>query len=322
MASPKPLTPGSDFLSFDYPAKQFRHSCLLVNADCFEWLGKVPDNSIHAVVTDPPYGVLEFDSEHLEKRAAGSGGIWRLPPSFDGHQRAPLPRFTALNPKERDRVRDFFAEWSTLLIRTLRPGAHVFVASNAFLSQLVFESICKSGLEFRGEIIRLVGTLRGGDRPKGAEEEFPDVCSLPRGAYEPWGLFRKPLPNGWTVAQCLREFGTGALRRTSAESPFTDVIKSERTPRRERDLVSHPSLKPQSILRPIVRASLPLGTGVLCDPFAGSGSTVASAIAQGLSCIGVERSAEFYAQALLAIPKLSLIETGSSEGQQSLGIMT
>ncbi|MCX6922219.1 MAG: site-specific DNA-methyltransferase, partial [Verrucomicrobia bacterium] len=84
----------------------------LVHADCFKWLKQQLENSIHAVVTDPPYGVLEFDPDQLVKRANGKGGIWRLPPAFDGHQRAPLPRFTALNAKDRKRISEFFTEWA------------------------------------------------------------------------------------------------------------------------------------------------------------------------------------------------------------------
>lgn len=298
---PEPLHP----FALDYPSKVVGNHSLLVHADCFEWLRRVASDSIHAVVTDPPYGVIEFDLDHLAKRASGSGGVWRIPPSFDGHARAPLPRFTALNGKERARLRDFFVEWSRQLLRCVRPGGHVFVAGNAFLSQLVFEAIVAGGLEFRGEIIRLVGTLRGGDRPKGAELEFPDVSSMPRGAYEPWGLFRKPLAPGMTVADSLREFQTGGLRRPTPESPFSDVIRSERTPRRERDLAKHPSIKPQSLMRQLVRASLPLGVGTICDPFMGSGSTVAAAEAQGLSSVGVEINPEYYQVALDAVPALA-----------------
>jgi len=167
---------------------------LIVHADCFEWLRRIPEGSLHAVVTDPPYGVKEYELDQIEKRTAGRGGIWRIPPAFDGNTRSPLPRFTALNEKEREILREFFVLWARTLLPALRPGAHVFVASNSFLSQMVFTALVEGGLEFRGEIIRLVRTLRGGDRPKNAEKEFPDVCSLPRGGYEPWGLFRKPLP--------------------------------------------------------------------------------------------------------------------------------
>jgi site-specific DNA-methyltransferase (adenine-specific) len=209
-------------------------------------------------------------------------------------------------------------EWSKLVARVLRPGGHVFVASNAFLSQLVFSALVEGGLDFRGQIIRLVRTLRGGDRPKNAEEEFPDVCSLPRSNYEPWGLLRKPMPNGMTVGECLREFGTGGLRRVNAEQPFADVIVSERTPRREREIADHPSLKPQSFMRQIVYAALPMGTGVIADTFMGSGSTVAAADALGLQSIGVERHSEYYEMSKQAIPKLAALTVDSALLQPTL----
>lgn len=293
-------------LTLDYESHSFGNAHI-VHADCFEWLSRIPENSLHAIVTDPPYGVKEYNFDQIEKRANGNGGIWRIPPSFDGHVRSPLPRFTALNGKEREILRRFFVEWAKVALHALRPGAHVFIASNSFLSQLVFAALVEGGLEFRGEIIRLVRTLRGGDRPKNAEEEFPDVSSLPRGCYEPWGLFRKPLLPGMKVSDCLREFETGGLRRLPDGNPFADVIYSERTPRCEREIIDHPSLKPQSLMRQLVYAVLPLGKGVIADPFMGSGSTVAAARAMGLPCVGVERFQEYYNKSRVAIPRLSAL---------------
>lgn len=233
--------------------------------------------------------------------------MWRIPPAFDGHERSPLPRFTALNEKERRAIHEFFVEWARLLRHTLRPGGHIFVASNTYLSQLVLNALVTGGLEFRGQIIRVVRTLRGGDRPKNAEQAYPNVCSMPRGCYEPWGLLRKPLPTGMKVSDCLREFQTGALRRSPDGSPFNDLIPSERTPRNEKAIADHPSLKPQSFLRKIVHAALPLGTGIVADPFMGSGSTVAAAEALGLAAIGVERHPQYYAMSRKAIPLLAQV---------------
>jgi site-specific DNA-methyltransferase (adenine-specific) len=281
---------------------------IIFHANCFDWLKEIPGNSLHAVITDPPYGVKEYNLEQLEKKNQGKGGIWRIPPAFDGHQRSPLPRFTALSQKERIVLQDFFTEWSKLVVAVLRPGGHVFIASNAFLSQLVFSAVIEGGLEFRGELIRLVRTLRGGDRPKNAEAEFPNVCSMPRGCYEPWGIFRKPIPNGMKLSDCLREYQTGGLRRTPDGQPFNDVIFSERTPRKEREIANHPSLKPQSFLRQVVYAALPLGEGIILDPFMGSGSTVAAAEAMGISAIGIERYLEYYEMSKTAIPQLAALK--------------
>ena len=242
---------------------------MIVHADCFEWLGRIPENSLHAIVTDPPYGVKEYDFDQIEKRNNGNGGIWRIPPSFDGHTRSPLPRFTALNNKERNQLRTFFTEWAKAATHALRPGAHVFIATNAFLSQLVFQALIEGGLEFRGELIRLVRTLRGGDRPKNAETEFPDVSSMPRACYEPWGLLRKPMPAGMKVSDCLRDYQTGGLRRTPDDKPFSDVIISERTPQQEKAIAKHPTLKPQSFMRKIVHAAFTIGCRHCCRSFYG-----------------------------------------------------
>ena len=178
----------------------------LVKGCAFEWLEKAPRESLHAVVTDPPYGVKEYEAGELAKKRRGRGGIWRIPPAIGGSVRAPLPRFTALTEAERQELVRFFERLGVALHRVLRPGGHVLLASNAMLSVLVFPALARSGLEFRGEVIRLVRTLRGGNRPKNAHERFPGVCSTPRGAYEPWGVFRKPFVG--TLEQNLERWQT------------------------------------------------------------------------------------------------------------------
>ena len=178
------------------------------------------------------------------------------------------------------RLRQFFARFATLLYPVLVPGAHVFVATNPLLSHLVYEPFILTGFEKRGELIRQVQTLRGGDRPKNAHEEFDNVSVMPRSCFEPWGIFRKPCEG--RVQDNLRKWGTGGLRRLSPTEPFKDVVKSSPARGKEREIAPHPSLKPQAFLRLVIRACLPMDTGCVLDPFAGSGSTIAAATACGL----------------------------------------
>jgi site-specific DNA-methyltransferase (adenine-specific) len=271
--------------------------------DAFEWLAQAGRQSIHAVVTDPPYGLVEYSPEQLEKMQNGRGGVWRIPPSFDGCKRRPLPRFTVLTDKDRERLRDFFERLAERLLPVLVPGAHVFIATNPLVSHLVYEPFVAAGYEKRGEIIRIVHTLRGGDRPKNAHEEFAEVTVMPKSCWEPWGLFRKPCEG--RVQDNLRKWGTGGLRRISATEPFKDLIYSSPARGLERRIAPHPSLKPQAFLRQIVRAALPFGEGVILDPFMGSGSTVAAATACGLASIGLEVNEKFFNQARRAIPALT-----------------
>lgn len=136
---------------------------------------------------------------------------------------------------------------------------------------------------------------------------------MPRGCYEPWGLFRRPLPSGMTVSECLKTYQTGGLRRTPDGKSFEDIIKSTRTPAKEREIANHPSLKPQSFLRQVVYAALPLGKGILIDPFMGSGSILAAAETFGYQSIGIERLEDYYLLAQQAIPKLAQLVTEDAQ---------
>jgi len=275
----------------------------LIRADSLDWLTSAPPSSVHAVVTDPPYGLVEYRPSELAKRKNGHGGVWRIPPSYDGHQRSPLPRFTVLGESDRAQLRDFFRQLAARLFPVLVPGAHVFIATNPLVSYLVYEPFIAAGFEKRGEVIRVVHTLRGGDRPKNAHEEFAEVSVMPKSCWEPWGLFRKPCEG--RVQDSLRKWKTGGLRRISAHEPFKDLLHAAPARGQERAIAPHPSLKPQSLMRQLVRAALPLGEGVILDPFMGSGATIAAASALGLRSIGIEKNEEYFRMASKAVPRLS-----------------
>lgn len=281
-------------------------------SDCLDWLNQAAPNSVHAVVTDPPYGLREYEAAEQKKMRAGKGGVWRFPPTFDGANRKPVPRFTVLTAMERIALGSFFEEWGAALLPVLRPGGHVFIAGNPLLTPLVATAMEAAGFERRGEIVRLVRTLRGGDRPKGAHEEYPDISTMPRSCWEPWGLYRKPLSEP-TVAANLKKWGTGALRRRSAKSPFLDVIDSGLLSDRERALAPHPSAKPQRFVRQLVRAALPTGKGTVLDTFAGCATTLAACEALGIDGVGVEIDPIYWEMAMESIPKLAAMTRPSLE---------
>ncbi|MBW4023815.1 MAG: site-specific DNA-methyltransferase [Proteobacteria bacterium] len=290
----------------------------LYHADCFDWLAACPPASVHAVITDPPYGLIEYSAKEQRKLRAGRGGVWRMPPAFDGHRRAPLPRFTVLSASDRLELHAFFLRLAVLLGRVVVPGGNIMVASNPLLDHIVASAMAEGGLEVRGTLIRLTMTMRGGDRPKNAHTEFEDVSVMPRSMWEPWVLLRRPLEG--RVQDNLRRWKTGGFLRLGADRPFGDVIRSGPTPRAERLLAPHPSLKPQAFLRHIVRAALPRQEGVILDPFAGSGSTLAAANAVGYPSIGIELDEAYVGLARTAVPalgKLPLIDPAATQFQDA-----
>jgi site-specific DNA-methyltransferase (adenine-specific) len=110
----------------------------------------------------------------------------------------------------------------------------------------------------------------------------------------------------------LEKWKTGALRRPERDSPFRDLIESSPARGIERQVAPHPSLKPQAFVRQVVWAALPLGEGVIVDPFMGSGSTIAAATHFGYRSIGIEINREFYLLARRAIPILAAMAGNGS----------
>ena len=134
---------------------------------------------------------------------------------------------------------------------------------------------------------------------------------MPRSQWEPWVVLRTPLDG--RVQDNLRRWGTGGFRRPSEERPFGDLIRSHPTPATEKKIAPHPSLKPQAFMRQIVRAVLPLGKGIVLDPFMGGGSTLAAANAIGYDSRGVEMDRHFFELAKKAIPTLAALPAKNNE---------
>ena len=61
-------------------------------------------------------------------------------------------------------------------------------------------------------------------------------------------------------------------------------------------------------MRQLVWAALPLGKGIILDPFMGAGSTIAATEALGYKSIGIEIDRQFLGMAGRAIPQLAALE--------------
>ena len=87
------------------PDKQFRaatkktepHELYKIHlADAFAWLESCEPQSIHAIVTDPPYGLKEYSDAEKKKLRKGRGGVWRITPIVRRLQAKPYPKIHRL----------------------------------------------------------------------------------------------------------------------------------------------------------------------------------------------------------------------------------
>lgn len=83
---------------------------------------------------------------------------------------------------------------------------------------------------------------------------------------------------------------------------------------------AHPTVKPQALMRWLVRLLAPRG-GLILDPFGGSGSTAWAAVAEGVNCHLIEREPEYQADIRRGIESLATAAPAAPDalpGQVSL----
>jgi DNA modification methylase len=74
----------------------------------------------------------------------------------------------------------------------------------------------------------------------------------------------------------------------------------------EREGATHPTIKPVALMRWLVRLVTP-PSGVVLDPFAGTGTTLLAARMEGRRAIGIEREEDYAAIAAHRLRQLSLL---------------
>lgn len=113
------------------------------------------------------------------------------------------------------------------------------------------------------------------DRQSG---ESQSRIGRPRGA---------PAGNGWGMTATGAEYDD-----LGGASRFFYVAKAPSSERVRLDGVAHPTVKPLSLMRWLVRLVTPPG-GTVLEPFAGSGTTVEACVLEGFHCIAIEREADY-----------------------------
>jgi DNA modification methylase len=298
---------------------------LLLHADCLTLLPELPENSVEAIITDPPYGI------GFGKEAWDSGAL---------RDAATFQRWTT--------------EWAAEALRVLKPGGWLAAFGTPRTAHRLVAGVEDAGFEVRDQLLWLYaqGVPKSPPRTDG-------LGSTLKPAYEPVLLARKPFDG--TLDANLARYGTGALQidaarvlrrdeggrgfwpanvalahgprcragRCEAECPVA-LVDAEPRPgreisrlffaskaaRREREagcealplsavpiyprgggavrLVrnTHPTVKPLMLMCWLTRLLCPPG-GTVLDPFTGSGSTGAACAIEGRRFVGIEREASY-----------------------------
>ena len=288
----------------------------VIHGDCMEWLKQRERNSIHAVVTDPPYGLVEYSSKEQEKLRNGTGGVWRIPPSFDGASRSPLPRFTVLSPDDLRALSEFFSRWA----RLPDAGAGAGGECGGCDQSVALACRCRCA-------------RRNGPRAKRRDRPARDDHARRRPSE---GRTRRilgcqrdaPLDVGALARVSQAAGGAGSGQPAQVADRWIQATLSPASLRGRHPLVADPeggagsgaASEPEAAGIPpaLVRGVLPLGEGVVLDPFCGAGSTLAAAEAVGYRSVGVESDSEYFNMACQGIPRLRNYQREQADMFQTL----
>jgi len=132
----------------------------IYNGDCLEVLRALPDASVDAVVTDPPYG-LEFMGKEWDAPWKCSGDVVVDPANVGGFQDG-----NGGNPYSRSRIRygtgDGFQQWCELwaveCLRVLKPGGHLLAFGGTRTWHRLACAIEDAGFEVRDCLMWLYGS--------------------------------------------------------------------------------------------------------------------------------------------------------------------
>ena len=186
---------GSDFLF-----KDEWNNVRLINADCFEALKDLADNSIDSVVSDPPYGLGKCSPAEVMQclTAWAKGDTWK--PNGAGFMGKAWDAWVP--PPEL---------WREVL-RVLKPGGHALIFAGSRTQDLMGMSLRLAGFEMRDVVqwIYATGFPKSLDIGKATQDKRWDGWGTAlKPAYEPALLVRKPLSG--TVAQNILDHGCGGL---------------------------------------------------------------------------------------------------------------
>ena len=271
----------------------------IINDDCRNVLAQMADNSVHLVLTDPPYFLDGLDNDWKkgnEKAKKATGAIGGLPVGMK------------FDPAQGLALQQFMHEIAVELSRVLVPGGFFLSFSQPRLSARMAVGIEDAGFEIR-DIYAWHFTKRA-QMKAFSQDHFVDKMDVTdakkkkikknlRGRKTPQfrpqyeSIIMAQNPKEGTFINNWLEYQSGLIDVSQTlDGTAPSTVMTVEKPSGDERLHGHMTPKPVKLLRHLIEVFSCQGQTVL-DPFLGSGSTAIASKRAKRSCIGIDIELEY-----------------------------
>jgi len=276
---------------------------MIKNIDAFEFIASLPDGSVDATITDPPYFIDGLGDEW------NRDNIEELRTSTTGHIKS-LPKGMKFDVEQGKRFQEFMNKLAPEIFRVLKPGGAFISFSQARLYHRMTIAVEDAGFEIRD----MLGWTYEGQakafsmdhiiaKQKWTNEQKADALDKTKGwktpqlkpMIEPMCFAQKPVEEKFL--NNFLKYGTGLINTQAQwENKFPgNIIPCSKPTRREKgDYNDHVSVKPLELMKHLIEI-FTQPNGIVLDPFLGSGTTAVAAEQIGRVCWGSEIDPHYYA---------------------------
>lgn len=273
------------------------------SGDCREVLKDVPENSISACITDPPYNYEfighKWDADEIERRLGKIKDSSTLVKNIPyGSGLAGGVRNARWYQRNRENILDYqkwCAEWGEEVYRVCKPGAVVAVFNSTRTVAHVQVALESVGFYARDTLVyrRHSGIPKGNNlasalKKKGREYQNAEGWhSCLRNEWEAIAILQKPLENNYV--NTYLEHGVGYFYTHNEDGSFqSNIVEGIQKTDEDKQQV-HCTVKPLALMEKLVEMFVPPSDDhIVLDPFAGSGTTLVAAKKLGRSYLGIE----------------------------------
>jgi site-specific DNA-methyltransferase (adenine-specific) len=279
----------------------------IINTDGIQAIKKLPDNSVHLILSDIPYGIGAEDWDVLHDNTnstyLGSSPAQRKAGAVFKKRGKPINGWSEADREIPKQYYEWCSTWASDWLRVLKPGGSAIVFAGRRYSHRCIAALEDAGFSYkdmfawlhqraphRAQRLSIVYEKRG-DFASAQQWERWRVGNL-RPTFEPVLWFTKPYKIGTTIADNVLAHGVGAFNEEAflKFEPVPDNVLHSGFLPGESGL--HPTQKPITLMQAFIELTT-LERHIVLDPFCGSGSTLVAARNSDRNYIGFEINAGY-----------------------------